>query len=127
MRERSAARILSVGYHTIRVESFENTGTAGLVLSWAGPGIVKQVIPAGRLFHDAPAALAFQQDPSPDGLVVMEAENHDGSVTRNGRTWRATSAPAGFSGVGAVRAAPNAGSVRSPRTSRREARGSTTG
>src|SRR5262249_10820700 len=80
MRERIAAQTLSVGYHSIRVESFENTGGAGLVLSWAGPGIMKSVIPAARLFHDAPAgALAFRQSSDADGLVVMEAESNDGN------------------------------------------------
>jgi glucose/arabinose dehydrogenase len=109
MRERSAARTLGVGYHSIRVESFENTGTAGMILLWSGPGIVKQVIPGTRLFHDAPSAsLAFRQDTGPDGLVVMEAENHDGSVVRNGRWWRDIAAPIGYSGVGAMRV-PNAG------------------
>src|SRR5262249_30082703 len=73
MRERFATRTLSAGYHSIRVESFENTGGAGLVLLWAGPGIMKSVIPAVRLFHDAPAgALAFRQSSAADGLVVME-------------------------------------------------------
>jgi hypothetical protein len=68
------------------------------------------VIPAARLFHDFPNdARAFRQDAGPDGLVVMEAENHDGSVTRNGRSWMPAAAPAGFSGVGIMRAAPNAG------------------
>jgi len=40
---------LSAGYHALRVEYFENTGGAGLVLSWAGPGIAKQVVPASNL------------------------------------------------------------------------------
>src|SRR5207249_1232667 len=109
MRERFAAQTLSAGYHSIRVESFENTGGAGLVLLWAGPGIMKSVIPAARLFHDAPAgALAFRQSSGADGFVVMEAENNDGSVLRNGRWWRDTAAPIGFSGVGAMRV-PSAG------------------
>src|SRR5262249_22326333 len=50
-RERSVVLNLSAGYHALRVESFENAGTAGLVLSWAAPDIVKQVIPASRFFR----------------------------------------------------------------------------
>ena len=56
MRERSATRTLTAGDHSLRVEYFENTGHAGLILSWAGPGISKQVIPASALFQAAPAA-----------------------------------------------------------------------
>ncbi|HKB05858.1 MAG TPA: PQQ-dependent sugar dehydrogenase [Gemmataceae bacterium] len=112
MRSQSAARTLSAGYHALRVEYFENTGTAGLVLKWAGPGFASQTIPARRLFRDAPAgSLAFRQDTGPDGLVVMEAENHDGNVLRSGKLWRAGSTPAGFAGTGVEVAAPNTGTA----------------
>jgi PA14 domain/Bacterial lectin/Immunoglobulin I-set domain/Gylcosyl hydrolase family 115 C-terminal domain len=112
MRNRSAARTLSAGYHALRVEYFENTGTAGLVLKWAGPGFTSRTIPISRLFRDAPAeALAFRQDTGPDGLVVMEAEDHDGNVLRSGKLWRAGSSPAGFAGTGVEMAAPNTGTA----------------
>jgi PA14 domain len=42
---------LTAGLHTLMVESFANTGAAGLVLSWSGPKIRTQVIPANRFFH----------------------------------------------------------------------------
>lgn len=54
MRERSVTLTLAAGLHPLRVEFFENTGSAGLRLSWAGPGIAKQVVPASALVHDAP-------------------------------------------------------------------------
>jgi len=50
MVEKFAALALAVGYHELRVEFFENGGGAGLIMSWAGPGIAKQVIPAGVLY-----------------------------------------------------------------------------
>jgi hypothetical protein len=105
MRELSATRTLTAGFHSLRVEFFENAGSAGLILSWAGPGISKQVIPAGALFQ---SSAAFQQDSGPDGLVVVEVENNDANVSQGGKTWQGHSA-AGYSGGGALRALSNTG------------------
>ena len=38
MRQRSRTVALSAGLHSLRVDYFENTGKAGLIVSWAGPG-----------------------------------------------------------------------------------------
>jgi glucose/arabinose dehydrogenase len=109
MRELSATRTLSAGYHSLRVEFFENGGGAGLVASWSGPGIAKQVIPASRLFQTVPGvAAAFQQDSGANGLVVMEAENHHANVSQGGKSWTPYTA-AGFSGTGALQATANTG------------------
>ena len=51
MTEKSAKRTLAPGYHSIRIEFFENGGGAGLLFKWAGPGIAKQIVPAANLFH----------------------------------------------------------------------------
>jgi glucose/arabinose dehydrogenase len=51
VRARVKALTLTAGLHTLRVESFANTGVAGLILSWSGPGIATQVVPANQLFH----------------------------------------------------------------------------
>ena len=51
VRARVKAVTLTAGLHTLRVESFANTGVAGLILSWSGPGIATQVVPANHLFH----------------------------------------------------------------------------
>jgi hypothetical protein len=67
MREYSAAVAMSAGYHSIRVEFFENAGSAGLILSWSGPGIAKQVVPAANLY------------------TVVSAANHAPSAS--GETW----------------------------------------
>jgi glucose/arabinose dehydrogenase len=55
VRQRSRTVRLSAGLHALRVDYFENTGKAGLILSWSGPGIAKQVIPAANLFQGAAA------------------------------------------------------------------------
>ena len=51
LRMRSKAVTLTAGLHAIRVDFFAHTGPAALVLSWSGPGIAQQVVPAGALFH----------------------------------------------------------------------------
>jgi hypothetical protein len=49
MRTRARTLRLSAGLHPLRVVYFDRTGSAGLVLSWSGPGVAQQVIPAGNL------------------------------------------------------------------------------
>ena len=53
MTEKSVVKNLAAGYHSVKVEFFENDGGAGLSFSWAGPSIGKQIIPAGVLYYDA--------------------------------------------------------------------------
>lgn len=58
MTARSGVVGLAVGRHALRVEYFERTGSAGLVASWAGPGVATAVIPAeafARGGTDSPA------------------------------------------------------------------------
>jgi Gylcosyl hydrolase family 115 C-terminal domain/WD40-like Beta Propeller Repeat len=43
------------------------------------------------------------------GQVVLEAEHYDAIVARGGKTWSATTSPAGFVGAGAMAATPNTG------------------
>jgi large repetitive protein len=62
----SAPITLAAGYYPIRCEYFERDGGQGLTVSWQGPGIGKQAIPASRLRENytlpaapaAPASLA---------------------------------------------------------------------
>lgn len=51
MEERRGEIALGAGLHPIRVEFFEKTGEEGLVVSWLGPGVPKQRIPAEALFQ----------------------------------------------------------------------------
>jgi glucose/arabinose dehydrogenase len=48
---RSNTVTLTAGPHDLRVDFFASTGIAALVLSWSGPGIPQQVVPASALFH----------------------------------------------------------------------------
>lgn len=54
MVERSGQIGLQAGRHSIRVEFFENFGGAGLIARWQGPGVSRQVIPAGTWLRAAP-------------------------------------------------------------------------
>ncbi|MCK5467726.1 MAG: beta-glucosidase, partial [Cyclobacteriaceae bacterium] len=42
---------LKAGLHPISVKYFQEGGRNGLIVSWKGPGIEKQEIPASVLFH----------------------------------------------------------------------------
>jgi hypothetical protein len=59
------------------------------------------------------AAYPLQQDPGPDGIVSVEAENFDGQTTApDGHAWNFIVLPAGFSGTGAMQALPNIINIR---------------
>ncbi|MFZ9880549.1 MAG: M12 family metallo-peptidase [Phycisphaerales bacterium] len=66
MLEASGAIALAAGMHALRIEFFEATGGAGLVFSWQGPGVGKQVVPASALFRG--------------GLLTRADINNDGRV-----------------------------------------------
>jgi subtilisin family serine protease len=51
LRERSGTINLTAGYHEIRVDYFQGTGTQGLSVSYQGPRILKQKIPNSVLFY----------------------------------------------------------------------------
>jgi hypothetical protein len=51
MRERAVMLELGEGYHHVRLEYFERTGWAGLVLSYSSDFIEKQVIPESIFYH----------------------------------------------------------------------------
>lgn len=54
---------------------------------------------------------SYQQDAGSDGLLVIEAESPLGTRSAfGGQSWQSVSNPAGYSGSGAVQAAPNNGS-----------------
>jgi hypothetical protein len=69
-REYSATRTLSAGLHAVRIEFCEASGSAGLVLSWAGPGFAKRVVEPSALLHSADAALDTDGDGMPDDWEV---------------------------------------------------------
>jgi hypothetical protein len=53
-REQSGAVTLAAGFHDLIVTMFDRNGPDGLAVSWQGPGVPKQAIPAARLFREPP-------------------------------------------------------------------------
>ena len=53
LQEKSASKTLAVGYHTFVIQYMQQGGGAGLIFSYAGPGIAKQVVPAALLYHSS--------------------------------------------------------------------------
>ncbi len=51
MEEKSGEIELKAGDVEIKLDLFENEGEVGLKLSWEGPGMSKEIIPASALFH----------------------------------------------------------------------------
>lgn len=51
MRERDGEISLEAGKHALRVDYYQSTGPAGLIVSWSGPDIPKQTIPASAFSH----------------------------------------------------------------------------
>jgi len=55
------------------------------------------------------ATLAFQES---NGQVVMQAENYDNKIARNGQDWLLKTSQTGYSGSGYMEALPNSGTSR---------------
>ena len=96
MVERSGQIALAPGKHAVRIAFFEAGGGAGCIASIAGPGLAKQVIPAGRLTRG--------------GTLNRFDLNQDGRV--NGAdlgivlgAWGSAHPPADFDGSGSVNGA----------------------
>jgi hypothetical protein len=53
VRDDSVKLNLTAGRHAIKVEYYDNEGVAFLKLSWAGPGIPREVIPGPNLYPAA--------------------------------------------------------------------------
>ncbi len=50
MTEKDAYLDLKAGKHAFRLDYYQGAGEAGLMLSWSGPGIIKEVVPATALW-----------------------------------------------------------------------------
>lgn len=48
MSERSATVTLTAGWADVEVRYFDQGGSAGLIVSWSGPGVAKEIIPRWR-------------------------------------------------------------------------------
>ncbi len=85
-QERSGTIGLKAGKHAITVTYFENLGDALFAVGYAGPGVLKQFIPASALFRTTGATQPF--------TATLEAENavRSGAVVSNMHT--------GYTGTG---------------------------
>jgi len=72
MTEANGVQTLGVGSHTLRIMYFEKTGGAGLIVSYSGPGIDKQVIPASAFTDTAPSNSTTHPIRLADGATDME-------------------------------------------------------
>lgn len=75
MTEESGEVDLKSGSHEIQIEFFDNRGPAGCIVSWEGPEITKQVIPAAALFHRKRAeavAPTPKTPPAPVGAIDLD-------------------------------------------------------
>lgn len=91
--ERSGAIALAAGVHALTVDYFERSGLAGLVLSWQGPSVAKQAIPAAQFYHGGSTIPA---DLNGDGVV----NSADIAVLLS--AWGATNSPYDLTGDGVV-------------------------
>jgi prepilin-type N-terminal cleavage/methylation domain-containing protein len=69
--EVSGSLVLTAGDHAIRVEHFEGTGGAGLIVSWAGPSIAKAIIPGTAFYYDQETEVVVPPTPA-DDLIVRQ-------------------------------------------------------
>lgn len=95
-REITGTRTLTAGRHDIEVQFFERFGGDSLNVTWAGPGVAKQTIPAGVLTSQAPPRVscsvpstqltcqpAYSGDLPPETAFIAERVQ---SVTLRGTT-----------------------------------------
>lgn len=67
--ERSGSIALAAGIHPLTIDYFEQTGAAGLVAFWQGPGVARAVIPASALGHGGSTSPAdFNGDGAVNGV-----------------------------------------------------------
>lgn len=83
--ERSGTITLTAGTYPIYVTFFENTGTAELSASWAGPGIAKQAIPASAFVDIRNQATTQALPTAPDAATNLVAT--PASTSKINLTW----------------------------------------
>ncbi|MCK6476165.1 MAG: S8 family serine peptidase [Phycisphaerales bacterium] len=93
MKEKSGKIKLKAGVHAIRVEFFEHTGSAGLIVSMAGGGMPKTVLPASVFSRDAASCPADF-----DGSGFLDSDDFDAFVA----AFEAGDESADFDGSGFV-------------------------
>lgn len=96
MTEQSGSLSLDAGLHDITARVFERGGGAGIILSWAGPGVSKQVVPASAFSHTA-GGDPEEEDEEPNLVALYEFVEPDTQPTLVGH-WKLDE-PAPISGM----------------------------
>lgn len=78
--EDTATLSLSAGWHSIRLEHFQQNGTVTMQLSFSGPGQSKTIIPSSHLSTEIPDAGIPVANAGPDKTIALPSN----SVTLNG-------------------------------------------
>lgn len=91
MRERDGTISLTTGWHAIQVDVFERGGGVGIIASWEGPGVSKEVIPQGSLrggdaINLSPVAHWALDDNSGSTATDSSQTANDGTLN-NSPTW----------------------------------------
>jgi len=75
MRETYGFASLKAGKHSIRLDYCQTTSYNGLILSYEGPGLPKQIVPASALFHSPQYLqdMISANDPDSDGINTITA------------------------------------------------------
>lgn len=82
-QERSGTIRLQAGLHRVRIAFFEKQGGEVLSVSWQGPGLAKQTLPAESLFRNAiPVGVADAYEVEADDLLTIVAA--DGVLANDG-------------------------------------------
>jgi uncharacterized repeat protein (TIGR02543 family) len=84
MRETYGFASLKAGKHEIRVDYYQTTSYNGLILSYEGPGLPKQIVPASAFFHSPQYLLDMinTNDPDSDGVNTITASSGaNGSIS----------------------------------------------
>lgn len=68
MREKEGRVLLTAGDHALRLDFVQGEGEAGCILSWAGEGLAKDVIPAAALWHQPASARPADRSSLEPGL-----------------------------------------------------------
>jgi hypothetical protein len=87
MRETYGFASLKAGKHDIRVDYYQTTSRNGLILSYEGPGLPKQIVPSSALFHSPQFLLDMiaSNDPDSDGInTIIASTGENGTIAPSG-------------------------------------------
>jgi regulation of enolase protein 1 (concanavalin A-like superfamily) len=100
-QERSGQIVLAAGTHAFKVNYFEGQGGEALSVSYSGPGVAKQLIPASALWHTrngptvaTPANVVPYPVPGTQAAVSVLGADEGGEAGLT-YTWTTTVKPAG--------------------------------